>query len=149
MATTRRLDQRPRARGWPLGGLRGGLAPLGQPLRRSWHDPQQLHQQAPIVGAQGIAFEPLQQPCAFFGAEQVLFMVEGPSQDHDVLGRTVRQVREGPGFDLAVFPVGLAQEDAAMGDFASRRLGKDFRDIHDYYNKSFLSYWQVIFANTT
>lgn len=33
-------------------------------------------------------------------------MLEGPTQGHDVLGRTVRQIRAGPRFDLALFPGG-------------------------------------------
>ena len=110
---------------------------------------QQLHQQVPIVGAQGIAFEPLQQLRAFFGAEQSMLMLEGPPSGYDVGGRTVGQVREGTRFDLAVFPVGLAQENAAMGDLASRGLSENFCDIHDYNNKDFLSSVQAYFDKDT
>ncbi len=110
---------------------------------------QQLHQPLPIVCAQGIAFKPLPQPRAFFWVEQVMFMLECPPQGDKVWGRTVGQVRQGPGFDLAVFPVRLPQEDAAMGDLARGRLGEDFCDIHDYDNRSFLSFFQGLFDKDT
>jgi len=93
----------------------------------------------PIIGTQGITGEPLQQPRAVFGAEQVMFMLECPPQGHDVSGRTMGQVREGTGVDLAVCPVGLAQKDATMCALARRRLGQDFCHIHDDYTRSFPS----------
>lgn len=149
MVTTRRLDQLSLALGFARRGLRGGLAWGAQQLLGGVCDMQQLHQPVPIVCAQGIAFEPLQQPRAFFWAEQVLFMLECPPQGDEVLGRTMGQIRQGPGFDLAVFPVGLPQEDAAMGDLAPRRLGEDFSDIHDYDSRRFLSSLQGIFVKNT
>jgi hypothetical protein len=48
-----------------------------------------------------------------------------------------------------VFPVRLPQEDAAMGDLARGRLGEDFCDIHDYDNRSFLSFFQGLFDKDT
>ena len=76
-------------------------------------------------------------------------MLEGPPQGHDVMGWTVRQVRERPGLDLAVFPVGLAKQDATMGNLPRRCLGQDFCNIHDYYNRGFLSCTQMLFDTHT
>jgi hypothetical protein len=112
-------------------------------------DLKQLDQYMPIIGAQGIAFEPFEQALAYFRTEQGVFILEYPPHGYDVGGRTVGQICEGPGFDLAVFPVGLAQEDAAMGNLARRRFGQDFCNIHAYNTRDFLSSLQDIFGKYT
>ena len=114
-----------------------------QQLPVGLRDLNQLSQHVPIIGAQGIAFEPPQQPLAYFRTEQVLFILEYPPHGCDVGGRTVGQIREGPGFDLAVFPVGLAQEDTAMGNLARRRLGQRLSGNKAFIREDLRSYaWQ-------
>jgi hypothetical protein len=59
------------------------------------------------------------------------------------------QIREGPGVDRAVFPGGRAQEETAMGNLARRRLGQNFGDIHDAYNRHFSLALQGVFDKYT
>ena len=64
---------------------------------------------------------------------EIVLVLERKADRCHFLGCAVREVREGPIFDLATLAVGLTQEDTAIGGAIGADAGR-LSDIHNYNN---------------